>query len=346
MSTSTKFIAGRFDAYYTMTGTPLTMANALRLPAYQFRAPNHAVISGRSVTLGASQAIMDAEILAAKAGGLSAWSFYFFGRNPGDAQYSPEMMIAFDLYQSSSIKVQMPWCAMYPLAQLGSPGNYSAQVAQLVTYMQQPHYFKLTGNRPVLYLYWTTGNFSWWGNDYVALKAAVDSVRSSAQAAGLGNPYVIVTNGAETAAYTGVGADAISAYNPPYPTTLKATYASLDATARAWWDTLKATGVPIVPCATAGWDRRPIIATPVSGQFTTQRPGVGLLQYCATATNAELQAHFKAAADYVTNNAAACPAGLVHIYAWNEHTEGGWLCPTKGDPNGGRLAALAAAIAQ
>jgi hypothetical protein len=31
---------------------------------------------------------------------------------------------------------------------------------------------------------------------------------------------------------------------------------------------------------------------------------------------------------FVRQHPTLCPANTVIVYAWNEHDEGGWLCPT------------------
>jgi hypothetical protein len=46
----------------------------------------------------------------------------------------------------------------------------------------------------------------------------------------------------------------------------------------------------------------------------------------------ELGAHLAAGLDYVAEHPAKCPANSVLMYAWNEHSEGGFLCPLMGDP--------------
>jgi hypothetical protein len=44
----------------------------------------------------------------------------------------------------------------------------------------------------------------------------------------------------------------------------------------------------------------------------------------------ELTAHLHGAFDYVAKHPAKCEANTVIMYAWNEHSEGGFLCPTMG----------------
>ena len=46
---------------------------------------------------------------------------------------------------------------------------------------------------------------------------------------------------------------------------------------------------------------------------------------------------------FVKANPSACPANTIIVYAWNEHDEGGWLCPTwtpSGSPDTSRLDAI------
>jgi hypothetical protein len=48
----------------------------------------------------------------------------------------------------------------------------------------------------------------------------------------------------------------------------------------------------------------------------------------AQATPGELASHLTGAMDWVAQNPEACEANTVVIYAWNEFSEGGWICPT------------------
>jgi hypothetical protein len=52
----------------------------------------------------------------------------------------------------------------------------------------------------------------------------------------------------------------------------------------------------------------------------------------------------QAAIDFINDNSAQCPLKLINCYAWNEHTEGGYLNATHGDPDGTRLRAIMAAV--
>lgn len=78
-----------------------------------------------------------------------------------------------------------------------------------------------------------------------------------------------------------------------------------------------------------------------------QEPNVGLDRYYAAPTPQELADHIREAMHWAETNPERCSAGAALIYAWNEHDEGGWLCPTlSGDatPDTSRLDAIAAML--
>ena len=77
-----------------------------------------------------------------------------------------------------------------------------------------------------------------------------------------------------------------------------------------------------------GWDRRPRIERPVPWETGWQKPYEGMEKYFALPTPEELAAHLKEAILWTKERKQTCPAKAVIIYAWNEHDEGGWLCPT------------------
>lgn len=347
MTSPAIFGAIRWDAWYTSNGPAANTAGALGQPKWQSRAPAHAIASARATTFAPTQTTFDAEITAAKNAGLKYWAYLMYGVNNGDANRSPEMMAGFNLHQSSSIKSQMKWCMMQQVGLFGAAGNYTTQVSGMVTYMQQSNYQRVLTNRPLLYLYWVSSDFAtYWTSSYTNFKAALDALRTSAQAAGLGNPYVVVLADASVVGpiATNIGADAVSSYVVPDPKLVAGTFASLDTAAQSYWSSLAATGKPIVPICMAGFDRRPRIERPVPWEASTQRPGFGANVCVTPPTNAEMVTHLQAAANYVSANPSICPSTAALIYAWNEHDEGGWLAPTLGDPSGSRLAAITATI--
>lgn len=339
----TSFGAIRWDAYYANgSGPSRYTSQSLSAAAYRGRAPKHADVSKTKVLWAYSQDTMDAEIAVAKASNLKYWAFL---RYAGGS----DMNVAYDLYQSSANKNDVKYCWIDDLNRVGSTGNYTAWVSLVVARMGDSNWFK-AGGRPVIYLYWSDAAFAAaFGGVQANVKAAVDALRAAAANAGVGDPYVVLMAGftalSRAILRVGVGADALSDYiSTNIPQALKAPYSALDTAVRGHWATLAAAG-QVVPICMAGWDRRPRIDRPVAWEATTQRAGVGMLNYVAQPTNAELVAHLQAAKDYISANPSVCPLDVALIYAWNEHDEGGWIAPTVGDPSGAKLSAIASVLA-
>jgi len=73
-----------------------------------------------------------------------------------------------------------------------------------------------------------------------------------------------------------------------------------------------------------------------------------LSSYAESPTAGELAAHVRTGMDFVYRNPKTCPTRSLMMYAWNEHDEGGWLCPTldptTGKPDDSRARAVGEAI--
>jgi hypothetical protein len=139
-------------------------------------------------------------------------------------------------------------------------------------------------------------------------------------------------------------ADATGNYISSVPSALDATFAQLRTSSEADWTTWSGAIPKLVPTAMAGWNRGPRMERPewwagprTSGgarrdygwiPFATQRTNV------AEPTQAELQAHVTAAVAFVNANPSICPAKTILMYAWDENSEGGYIGPTLGNPNG------------
>lgn len=341
----------RWDLWYDRSaGSPtLWTETALSDPAFQSRAPFFAEQRASGLLrMAPTQATMDAEIAAAVSCHLAYWAFYLYPTpNPGNAGW--------DLYQTSADKADMPWCSISKIGMLGTTGNYATEVAAHLAWFQQAHYYKTrTGSRPLLYLYYDASALTtYFGGSLANLKAAIDALRSATTGAGLANPYIVLmASSVFGSTVTSLGLDGLTCYVTNTPVQAPGTRAQLDAAAAADWAAQAvAFTTGVVPNIMCGWDRRPRIRRPAFWEIPGQRAWVGEQRYVAAATNAELIAHFQAAIDFILANPTACPMKLGITYAWNEHDEGGWLCPTLGDPptvsqpGGARLAALAPTLA-
>jgi hypothetical protein len=314
---------------------------ALEHPRWQDRAPaGSAVMNTHRLSVMDGQEAMDSEILAAKEHNLGFWLFLRYPTDPTNDTFNRGLA----LYQTSEIKADMPWCSLEQATTLGAAGDFDDEVERLVEEMEQPHYLKVLTNRPLVGVYGTAaGMVAQWGS-LANFKTALDALRADAQTAGLGNPYLVAYVGADAATATALGADAVSDYIGPLPTTLDTPYTTLDTAVRAYWATLAAAYAKIVPVCMAGWHRGPRMERPDWSNAARTTTGAlrnfGWRPYMAASvnvvepSNTELVAHVQAAVDYVVANPAVCDAGVVSLYAWNEQSEGGYICPTRGNTQG------------
>jgi hypothetical protein len=90
---------------------------------------------------------------------------------------------------------------------------------------------------------------------------------------------------------------------------------------------------PMIPCAIVGWDRRPWETAARGSYYYTGRTPALFGQHVR-----DLIGWMKAHPKEITAERLAV------LYAWNEIGEGGYLVPTRGDPDGAYLKELKAAL--
>ncbi len=95
-----------------------------------------------------------------------------------------------------------------------------------------------------------------------------------------------------------------------------------------YWNQAKAKSIPMVPMVTAGWDKRPRKDHPVSWEIGHPYHTQDI--FPSVARPPEIAAHLNNSLRFVHENPSICTAKTVIIYGWNEHDEGGWICPTYG----------------
>jgi hypothetical protein len=283
--------------------------------------------------------VIDREIAFAKSGGIDYWAFLLYDENTCMSQ-------GLSLYLSSRRRHEVRFCAIASATTLGATGQWQAGIERIVRLMKEPGYQTVCNGRPLLFLFrleenWIRG----WGG-VVAARGLFDRLREAVRATGLGDPYVVVMQDSAAQAKgtaDAIGGDALSDYARS-GNAAGAPYSDLTATAQAFWTECAGTGCAVVPLAMAGWDRRPRVEQPVPWE-PWQKPGAGLDKFYLAPTPAQLAGHLGDAMNWVRSQPARCPAQTVIVYAWNEHDEGGWLCPTRGAdgrPDGSRLEAIAA----
>ncbi len=312
----------RWDAWHgELSEVGKAVEKTLSPPQYRFRLPWFAqVMKDGSVRIrGDRPGVLEQEIAYAEQAGLHYWAF---------VTYPEEHPLSLPLrrFADMSPKHHLCFCNIVEWERFGGPDDYRHMVRRLVGYFRLPHYQRVLSNRPLLYLLAHESRWvlqQWGGVD--AFRKAVDSLRAVSMRAGAGNPYIAVMHfaprTAEEIRYT-IGADAISAYALPGGTKEGAPFEqALQEMHRLWQGMVEAgQAIPLVSC---GWDPRPRVDNPVPWH----QPGP---EHYKTFTPEQCALAVKDALDFVHARRDRCEANALIAYAWNEHDEGGWLCPTLG----------------
>ncbi|MCE5200023.1 MAG: hypothetical protein ABFD54_15500 [Armatimonadota bacterium] len=199
-------------------------------------------------------------------------------------------------------------------------------VSEYVELMKEPTYQRVLDNRPLLYLLGIDQLAARLGdsdNSTTHARESIQYLRDQCQAAGVGNPYIVsmMLNGTS---YLKEGIiDAINPYHyRDRGTPQGRPYSFL------WQDIqddyLAKTGdKKVVPPLMSGanWEPR-VLAMPKDfpdWYYDEPEPG-------------ELGQHLSSGLDYVATHPEKCEANTALMYAWNEHSEGGFFCPTMGNP--------------
>lgn len=273
------------------------VARALGPNKYHFRLPYFSIINGEDVDFPEpSQEIMDQEINFATEAGIDFWAYCWYATGSS-------MDAARDLHISSSIRDNVKMCAI-----VFTDNFTDAERKKLVSYFKESFYMRVQ-ERPLLFFF----------NNDSALYT-ISFIQQDCKEMGVPMPYCVSMAGMTT------GMDAVTKYSVrgtdgnPFSTLAKKT--------EKVWEAQKETG-QVLPMVSSGWDPRPRIDNPVpwsNGSLTT---------WAQTAAAEEMAEHFKNSLKWVSDNVDATLPNTVLFYAWNEHDEGGWLCPTLSvDDNG------------
>jgi hypothetical protein len=163
---------------------------------------------------------------------------------------------------------------------------------------------------------------------FEGLARAIQHLREAAQAAGVGNPYVVcMMQGEKHRELLRAGiADAVTLYHYRHgPVGQDLPYKQLwpSISSHVLGKRFAGDDVPVIPPLMSGanWVPRYRVMPQVFPNWNWLGPEPG-----------ELGAHLAAGLDYVAEHPAKCLANSVLMYAWNEHSEGGFLCPLMGEP--------------
>jgi hypothetical protein len=332
----------RWDAWYKKTDSSVHPQNNLSSAKYRWRAPIHCVEEKReNLSCTGAQQVIDDEIRAAAKGGISFWAFDWFPKGSS-------LRIAWELYQSSSLKHLIQWCPIVGLQELGSVQSSSSEIDRKlqdwIELMRSPTFFSVQedgSKRPLLFLFYRPEEMTKYFKTLDSLRSCLERFRKLAVRAGVGKPYIVLFNPAvDMTLFRDSGADAISNYISQLEPRKAASYIDLDRQVQRYWKRMAASGAPMIPIAQVGWDTRPRKDNPVPWEKKTGDKE----NYYKIATPEEFYNHIRAARQFVENNSDKCVSRVVLIYSWDECDEGGCIMPTIGDPTGKYLAALKRAM--
>ncbi len=240
--------------------------------------------------------------------------------------YSPEtinkgLTLARTFHLASKYKKQIKLCACLDSNAICK--DFARK--ELMELFKTDVYKKVLDNRPLLYFFGLS-------REYEGIKRDIEFYTEECKKQGIPKPYFAIMDfNAQEA--KDAGADAITSY-----CVFGTDGMSFDALHQKAQDEWKSKledsnklGLSVIPTATSGWSNLPRHKNPVS--WIQDDLSHSYAQY---ATKEDIFKQVAAVKEFVKN--ACTPVNSAIIYAWNEHDEGGWICPTlKVDENGNQL---------
>ena len=343
-ATASKVVVGaiRWDAWHgNESEIGRAVQKSLSPKHWQWRLPFFAEVSpeGKVTIAGDNDAVMTREIAYAQAAGLDYWAFCAYGA-------ASPMTRALDRYLANPNQNKIRFCLIGD-ASHWKPDAFPAEAKRLSSLMTRTNYQTVLNGRPLFYIL----NLAQEANDMAWAKAggfsqAIKLLRQTAHTQGLADPYFVVMIPWPDKAKAFAEANdcqAISAY-AVQAGDKNAPFLELTTYVEDFWKRSLATGAKIVPLAMTGWDRRPRIENPVFWEHN-EGWGADKERFYQAPKQEELSQHISKALDWTRHHPSAAEAQAVIIYAWNEHDEGGWLCPTRGEGDA-RIKAMGKAIAK
>ena len=316
-SETTTLGAIRWDAWYghdaTDTSVLKQVEKSLSPAKYHFRAPFFATVTENNEIYipEYTQDIFDKEMEFAIEAGIDYFAYVWYEGSMGKAR---------DFHTKSKYKTQVKMCALLDGNAIGK--DYAHK--EMLTLLKEDYYMTVLDGRPLMYYFGTNDNLS-------AIASDIKYYRRVCKYLGIPEPYAVIMNrGASD--YTTAYGDAVSKYAPALSGGVA--FRELMQEAYSNWETWRKAGAQIVPALSAGWHNGTRYENQVSWGKVNEDSWV---QY---ATADEIQEHIEYMYRYMQQSviAAYSKANTAVIYAWNEHDEGGWICPTIAvDENGKQI---------
>ncbi len=315
----TTYGALRWDAWYPKreaTDTSYQCLRALSRPEYRWRAPFFAKIENEEVIIPKfDQEIFDKEMEYAIYAEINYFSYVWYSHSG--------LRQARDFHKTSKYRNDVTMCAC-----LDNNAIMHDYAHEELLQLFKEDYYTTIDSRPLVYYF---------SAPHLVEKIIKDIAfyKEACKKENINTPYFVIMGvGAEKAKE--MGADAISRYsvsgndNKPFKELLSDVYSIWERHSKEG----EAVGIDNVLPMVAGWHPHPRFKTPVTWMNV---PENSLVDY---ATDEDIFNHYKAAKEFLSDekNFNSTKSNTCIIYAWNEHDEGGWLCPTiTVDENGNQV---------
>ncbi len=203
---------------------------------------------------------------------------------------------------------------------------------EIVPFMKLPHWQTVKGNRPLVAVLWPLQFESMLeaqssSSERMSLSGFVELIRSRVTSAGLANPYIVAEEISKTYLsknkLASAGFDAISDYAGAYggsvsPRNQGPSYVNATETMIKEWNNFLSPDIEFVPPMVTGWYNWPRAENVNWWHYQNPRPG-------------DLSERVKKTFGFIAQHIEKCRAQVIFAYSWNEHSEGGALCPTMGE---------------
>ncbi len=314
-STTTSVGAIRWDAWYSHDGKENSVVSqverSLSPSQFHFRAPFFAQITdeGNIEMPEYTQDIFDREMEYAMYAGIDYFAYVW---------YNSDMKMARKFHEQSQYRNDVKMCVCFD----GNAINQTYAREEMRTLLQKDYYMTVLDGRPLMYYFATSGNTANILRDIIYYEELCTEL-------GIKKPFAVILNVSSSTA-KGSGGNAVSKY--AFGGT--STFEDLALACQNGWVDYNNNNFQYVPNITCGWQPEPRYINPVS--WTTVADG----NWAGYASDTELLDHFAYALSYMQHDSVKeyTMANTVLAYAWNEHDEGGWICPTlEVDENGDQL---------
>ncbi len=314
-SATTSVGAIRWDAWYSHDGKENSVVSqverSLSPSQFHFRAPFFAQITdeGNIEMPEYTQDIFDREMEYAMYAGIDYFAYVW---------YNSDMKMARKFHEQSQYKDDVKMCVCFD----GNAINQTYAREEMRTLLKEDYYMTVLDGRPLMYYFATSGNTAKILNDILYYEELCSEL-------GIKKPFAVILNVSSSVA-KGTGGNAVSKY--AFGGT--STFEDLASACQNGWVDYNNNNFQYVPNITCGWQPEPRYINPVS--WTTVADG----NWAGYASDTEILDHFAYALSYMQHDSVKeyTMANTVLAYAWNEHDEGGWICPTlEVDENGNQL---------